>query len=60
MKTKDSIKTQPSKKQMVATSLRIEKKLLSSLDDYGQGIERSRNWVVNKILSRELKNMGLM
>ncbi|MCM8535595.1 MAG: hypothetical protein NE334_06630 [Lentisphaeraceae bacterium] len=45
------------KKEMVATSLRIEREILDQIDDYGIDIERSRNWVVNKLLKQALENL---
>lgn len=42
------------KKEMIATSLRIEKMLLTTIDQYGREIDRSRNWVVNKLLRESL------
>jgi hypothetical protein len=45
---------QPSKKEMVATSLRIDKELLKAVDDYAYELERSRNWIVNRLLKQSL------
>lgn len=46
------------KKEMVATSLRIEKDILKAIDSYGYDIERSRNWVVNKLLKQVLTDLN--
>ena len=46
------------KKEMVATSLRIEKEVLKAIDSYGHDIERSRNWVVNKLLKQVLTELN--
>ena len=45
-------------KEMVATSLRIEKKLLIAIDEYGREVERSRNWIVNKLLKQSLAEIN--
>lgn len=45
------------KKEMIATSLRIEKEILDKIDDHGIDIERSRNWVVNRLLKQALENL---
>ena len=46
------------KKEMVATSLRIERDILKAIDSYGYDIERSRNWVVNKLLKQVLTDLN--
>lgn len=46
------------KKEMIATSLRIEKILLTSIDQYGRELDRSRNWVVNKLLRESLADLN--
>ncbi|MCM8540577.1 MAG: hypothetical protein NE328_09900 [Lentisphaeraceae bacterium] len=46
------------KKEMTATSLRIEKDILEKIDNYGLDIERSRNWVVNKLLRQALADLN--
>ncbi|MCM8540580.1 MAG: ribbon-helix-helix domain-containing protein [Lentisphaeraceae bacterium] len=44
----------PKKNTQVATSLRINKSLLKIIDANAEEIERSRNWMVNKLLTKAL------
>ena len=46
------------KREMVSTSLRIEKDIIKAIDDYGYEIERSRNWIVNKLLKQALTELN--
>ena len=54
----ESSKESRPKKEMVATSLRIERDILKAIDSYGYDIERSRNWVVNKLLKQVLTDLN--
>ena len=42
------------KKELVAISLRIEKELLEAIDNYGDELDRSRNWIINHLLKQSL------
>ena len=46
------------KKEMVATSLRIEREIIKAIDEYGFELERSRNWVVNRLLKQALTDLN--
>ena len=44
----------PKKNIQVATSLRINKNLIMLIDEQAEELERSRNWMVNKLLTKAL------
>ncbi len=48
----------PTKKVMVPTSLRIDKEVLKAVDEYAFELERSRNWVVNRLLKQTLTDLN--
>ena len=48
----------PVKKEMVPTSLRIDKEVLKAVDEYAFELERSRNWVVNRLLKQTLTDLN--
>ena len=52
------LRKRPPKKEMIATSLRIESGTLTKIDLYAGSIDRSRNWVVNKLLKESINTKG--
>jgi len=48
----------PKRKEMVPTSLRIDKEVLRAIDEYGHELERSRNWIVNRLLKQTLTDLN--
>ena len=46
------------RKEMISTSLRIDKEVLKAIDEYGHELERSRNWIVNRLLKQTLTELN--